>query len=121
MKSYLLFFLSIMLLLFTLPNQGSKVNSLPGMEQGVVKKGCTSKRLVKRTCRKGCLKHQTHSEQQNAANLAADCSQTIYALVTAIQEPKLYTPRHLSPTAFPTPSKYLSPDLEAEHGPPRYS
>ncbi|MBC5994380.1 hypothetical protein [Pontibacter cellulosilyticus] len=120
MRTYLLLFLSILLLLFALP-KNSSLRSFA--QQAELKKACSySKRFVKKTCARKCLKHQTHSENQNnAANLGTDCNQQVYALVSALQaEPLIYLQ---AKRAFKTPlvRKHLSPDLEHDPEPPRFS
>jgi hypothetical protein len=119
MKSYLLLFFSILLLLFTLPNPDRNMSRFVVTEQAVLKKTCNSKRLAKRTCAKKCLKHQTHSEQQNAANFATDCSQHLYAVVAAEQFEVSFAPFAFQPAARLTLKKHLSPHLESEPDPPR--
>ena len=121
MKSYLLLFLSMMLLLFTLPKNGSSADSYTGMRQDVIQKACASKGLVKRTCRKGCLKHQTHSEQQQAGSVVTDCSQQFYAMLTPLQQHLLYAPQLLQSSEAPVAAKLLSPYLKVEPDPPQYS
>ena len=120
MKSYLLLFLSTLLMLFALP----KNSSLRSFAQQVeLKEACSSsKRFAKKPCAKKCLKHQTHSENQNnAANLSTDCSQHIYAIINSLQaEPIIYLPAKRA-IILPNTRKHLSPDLEHDHEPPRFS
>ncbi|MFD2247926.1 hypothetical protein [Pontibacter ruber] len=119
MKTYLLLLLSTLLLLFTLPKNGLVGSSLSASEQSMIRKSCQNKRLVKRTCAKKCLKHQTHSDQQNAANLATDCSQQLFAVVTPLQ-PRLLFSLPAQPTLMlPSIRKHLSPDLVDYPKPPR--
>lgn len=119
MKSYLLLFFSILLLLFTLPKPDRNVSRFAGTEQAVLKKSCNSKRLARRTCAKKCLKHQTHSEQQNATNFATDCSQHLYAVVAAEQPVTGITPVTLQSVIRFAQKKHLPPNLESEPDPPR--
>ncbi|MCX2739020.1 hypothetical protein [Pontibacter anaerobius] len=121
MRNYLLLFISTILLLFALPRYGSNGNSIPGMEKAVVKKACTYKRLVKRNCVKGCLKHQTHSEQQNTAGVVIDCSQPFYAIVNPLEEQLLHALVLRQDNVQPLTPKPLSPPLEIEPDPPRFS
>ena len=120
MKRYFFLFLSILLMLFALPKQG-RVNSLSGMELAVLKKACSAKRLVKRTCAKKCLRHQTHSQHQDTAGITTDCSTPAFAvLFTQEQEVPLSFP--LMRAAMVTATKrYLSPHLETDPDPPRFS
>ena len=119
MKSYLLLFFSILLLLFTLPRPDRNVSRFAGTEQAVLKKSCNSKRLARRTCAKKCLKHQTHSEQQNAASFATDCSQQLYAVVAAEQPDAGIALVALEPVIRFAQKKHPSPILESEPDPPR--
>lgn len=121
MKNYFLLFISTMLMLFILPKYGSDGSSISGMEKGVIKEVCSSKRLVKRNCTKGCLKHQTHSEQQSAATVLIDCSQPFYAIVNPLQQQQEFTPVLVHSRMHPLTEKLLSPHLEVEPDPPRFS
>lgn len=120
MKIYLLLFLSFTLLLFAMP-KNSILRSFA--QQRELDKSCAySKPPGKKLCARKCLKHQTHSNQQNnAAGIAADCSQQVYAIVNALQvepvnsftvNPK-YILAHIR--------KHLSPILEYEPQPPQTS
>ncbi|WP_439882088.1 hypothetical protein ACSX1A_02780 [Pontibacter sp. MBLB2868] len=111
----------MILLLFMLPKKGSSMDNMTGTEQDVIQKACASKRFVKRTCRKGCLKHQTHSEQPHAGRVAIDCSQQFYAIITPLQQHLLYALQVLQTNKLPAADKLLSPDLEVEPDPPQYS
>lgn len=121
MKSYLLLFLGTMLLLFALPKSSVSVRSIGNSEQSNLVKSCSkSKFAVKRTCQKKCIKHQTHSEQQGAANLAVECGQQVYGLLTTSEHNVLhyYTIRINYPIA--NSSNYLSPYLASDPDPPQY-
>ena len=120
MKTYLLLFFSTLLLLFTLPKNGS-VGGLAGTERAELKKTCSHKRLGKAACTRKCLKHQSPSGQQNAANLATDCSQQVYAIVATLPSDLLFTFPLQRATILPAPRKHLAPDLEYEPEPPRLS
>lgn len=121
MRGYLIFFFSIIFLLFTLPDRVNLGSGLPQLEQSVLKKACSSKRQVKRTCAKKCLKHQTHSEKQNAGHQASDCSQQYYALVAPLQPYTLPALVFLKRVKVAEAAMYLSPNLKAEPDPPRFS
>ncbi|ARS34675.1 hypothetical protein [Pontibacter actiniarum] len=120
MKGYLLLFFSTVLLLFTLPQPGNGVLRDPGEAQSVLKKACSAKHLVKRSCRKGCLKHQTPAGRQDA-NAATDCGQQVYALVTPLHQHQLQAPLMLHKLSIPAARKHLSPNLKAEPDPPQHS
>ncbi|MFD2513280.1 hypothetical protein ACFSRY_05335 [Pontibacter locisalis] len=120
MRSYLLLFLSTLLLLFALP-KNSSLRSFA--QQAELKKTCSSsKRFAKKPCARKCLKHQTHSENHNnAANLVTDCSQQIYAIINSLQaKPIIYQPTKRA-LILPHIRKHLSPDLEHDPEPPRFS
>lgn len=121
MKIYLLMFMGLMLLLFAMPkNNGERSFA----QQVALKKDCkASKRIGKGSCSRKCLKHQTHSSQQNnAAGTAADCSQQLFAIVADRQEegqhPPFTAPQPISPAAA---KKHQPPHLDEDPDPPRYS
>jgi hypothetical protein len=121
MKTYLLLFFSTLLLLFSI----QKSSSLPGFadfKQNFVSKSCAySKQGLKKPCAKKCLKHQTHSESKGAANMVTDCTQQVYAVVSAQQLPSFYTLAIVQATIVTDSNQLLSPYLETEHAPPRLS
>ncbi|MFD2516136.1 hypothetical protein ACFSRY_19855 [Pontibacter locisalis] len=120
MKYYLLLFVSLMLLLFTMP-KSSSMRSFA--QQAALKKGCKySKHLGEQSCEKKCLKHQTHSNQQNnTAGVAWDCSQQVYAIVNEL--PSEHFISFVSPYKFILPHirKHFAPVLEYDPEPPRLS
>ncbi|MFD1184797.1 hypothetical protein [Pontibacter rugosus] len=120
MKNYLLLSLSFMLLLFALP-KNSSMRSFA--EQAALKKDCTySKRFGKRPCIRKCLKHQTHSRQQNSASgVASDCSQQVYALVNTLHEMPVVFFTAKPSVVLPQLRKHLPPVLENDPEPPRLS
>ncbi|MEJ8803383.1 hypothetical protein [Pontibacter sp. H249] len=120
MRTYLLLFLSTLLLLFALP-KNSNLRSYA--QQGELRKSCSySKRFVKKPCTRKCLKHQTPSENQNnAANLATDCHQQVYALVHSLQTEPFVYPLAKRTYILPRIRKHLPPDLEHDPEPPRLS
>ncbi len=120
MRNYLLLFASFTLLLFALP----KNSSLRGFAQQVaLNKSCAySDNGVKKSCARKCIKHQTHNEQQkNAAGLAVDCSQQVYAVVNALYTAPLPSFRAKHDFILPLIRKHLSPVLEHDPEPPRLS
>ncbi|MGV3540657.1 MAG: hypothetical protein ACO1OQ_12665 [Rufibacter sp.] len=123
MKSYLLLGISVLLLLFTLPKPPQAVSRWVGPEQSVLKKACDNKKYTaRRTCKKKCLTHQTHSSPENSAGTVTDCGSPIYALVVnAMAMPAV----HFYPEAEVKGSllavAYLPPPLEQEPNPPRFS
>lgn len=122
MKGYLLLFFSTLLMLFTLSQPGTRVNSFSCMKQSQLKEAINSdKHLVKRKCAKKCLRHQTHSEQQNGVTVVVDCSQPFYAVVAETESMVGFTPASLEVGVIPADRKHLSPSLEAELDPPRFS
>lgn len=122
MKGYLVLFLSTILLLFALPKSSISMRSAGTTVQGELRKSCQlNKRALKRTCTKKCIKHQSHSEQQGAANLVTDCSQQVYALVTT-SEHAFLTATQLQRNQIPSESgSYIPPELATDPDPPRFS
>lgn len=120
MKNYLLLFLSLTLLLFAIPKNGS-IRSFA--QQAALKKDCQySKRFGNKPCTKKCLKHQTHSNQQsNAAGIASDCSQQVYAVVNEQPSDPLSPSSPQHDFMLPLVRKHLSPVLEYDPEPPRLS
>ncbi|WP_266206195.1 hypothetical protein [Pontibacter kalidii] len=120
MKFYLLLFISFALLLFATPKSGG-MRSFE--QQRALNKSCAySKPSGKKPCAKKCLKHQTHSNQQdNPAGIVYDCSQQIYALVNDLQAELIisFTTKH--DFMLPHIRKHLSPILEYDPQPPRLS
>ncbi|WP_018477728.1 hypothetical protein [Pontibacter roseus] len=120
MKNYLLLFVSLTLLLFATPKNDS-LRSFA--QQAALKKDCTySKRFGKKPCAKKCLKHQTHSNQQNnATGIAADCSQQVYAVVNELHSELINLLSAKQDFTLPHIRKHLSPVLEYDPKPPRIS
>lgn len=120
MKNYLLLFVSLTLLLFAMPKNDSMRSFA---QQAALKKDCQySKRFGKKPCAKKCLKHQTHSNQQNnAAGIASDCGQQVYAVINDLPSDSFIssTPQHYF--VLPHLRKHLSPVLEYDPEPPRLS
>ncbi|WP_299759439.1 hypothetical protein [uncultured Pontibacter sp.] len=110
-----------MLLLFVLPNSGRTGSEVSGMEHGFIKKSCAAKRLAKRACVKGCLKHQTHSDNQQSTNTVTDCSQTFYAVVAQTQERSKFVTLPQRQKGSPVFTEHLPPYLKAERKPPRFT
>ncbi|GAA4442716.1 hypothetical protein GCM10023188_42740 [Pontibacter saemangeumensis] len=122
MMRYLLLFISTLLMLFTLSQPGTRVNSFSCVKQTQLKEAIDSeKHLVRRKCAKKCLKHQTRSEQQNAGTVVVNCSQPFYAVVAETGPTFNFTPASLEVAAIPADRKHLSPSLEVEPDPPRFS
>ena len=121
MKSYLLLFFSTLLLLFTLPKPDRNVSGITAVEQSILKKACSSKRQIKRTCPRKCLKHQTHPEQQNAGNVATDCSQQFYAVITEHKPNEFFSSGAPQPVTLSADKIHQTPSLEADPDPPRFS
>ncbi|MBA9079068.1 hypothetical protein [Rufibacter quisquiliarum] len=123
MKSYLLLGISVLLLLFTLPNPHQAVNRWVSPETSVLREaGNHKKHTARRTCKKKCLRHQTHSSSNNSAGTLTDCSTPIYALIAALLQMPVH---HLSPGAKIKGNLlavvYFPPPLEREPNPPRIS
>ncbi|WP_299762624.1 hypothetical protein [uncultured Pontibacter sp.] len=120
MKNYLLLFVSLTLLLFTIPKNDS-LRSFA--QQAALKKDCKySKHFGKKPCAKKCLKHQTHSNQENnTAGIVIDCSQQVYAIVNELPSELFIS--FVSPYKFILPHirKHLAPVLEQDPEPPRLS
>jgi hypothetical protein len=122
MKSYLLLFLSTMLVLFALPKSSVSVRSIGNNEQSKLIKSCSkSKFAIKRTCQKKCIKHQTHSEQQGASNIVSDCSQQAYGLLSVSAHNTLHNYQVRKTYVTANSFSYLSPDLASDTDPPQYS
>ena len=119
MKGYLLLFFSTLLLLFSLPENGRPRNSYSATQRSELKKTCSSRRLARHTCRKKCLKHRSHPQQQ-ATGSATDCSQQLYAVVTSPEHDLVYHFPDLQKAMLPVCTSYRSPSLEAEPDPPRF-
>ncbi len=121
MMRYLLLFISTLLLLFTLPQPGRSVNSLTGVEKPKLTKTCNIKRNLKHTCAKKCLKHQTQQEQQRGSGTTTDCSPQLFAVLNT-QQAETYLHFSAAPATIASPARtHLSPDLETEPDPPRFS
>lgn len=120
MKNYLLLFVSLTLLLFTMP----KSNSLRSLaQQAALKKDCQyNKHFGKKPCAKKCLKHQTHSNQgNNSTGIATDCSQQVFAVVNTLHIEPIVSFAAKHDFILPHIRKYLSPVLEYDPEPPRLS
>ncbi|WP_276499445.1 hypothetical protein [Pontibacter litorisediminis] len=120
MKNYLLLFVSLTLLLFTLPKDSS-MRSVA--QQVALKKDCQySKRFGKKPCAKKCLKHQIHPNQQNsAAGIATDCVQQVYAVVNELYSERFIPLSTKQSFTLPYTRKHLAPVLEYDPEPPRHS
>ena len=120
MRNYLLLFVSFTLLLFTMP-KNSSMRSFA--QQGELAKSCSySKRFSKKACAQKCLKHQTHSDKQNnAAATATDCNQQVYAVVNALPSEPIIIFKANPDFILPHIQNHLSPVLEHEPEPPRFS
>ena len=120
MKNFLLLMVSFTLLFFTMPKKDS-VRSYA--QQAEIKKDCNySKHSGKKSCARKCLKHQTHSsEQNNTTGIAADCSQQVFAIVTELQIESIYSFTSQHDFIVPLIRKHLSPVLEYDPQPPRLS
>jgi hypothetical protein len=122
MKPYLLLFFSTLLMLFTLSQPGTLGYSLSCVKQSELKAATKyAGHPVKRKCAKKCLKHQTHSSQQNAATVVVDCNQQFFAVVAESEPAFDFLPSSLEVATIPADKKHLSPSLEAEPDPPRFS
>ncbi|MHA6247210.1 hypothetical protein ACXYMU_04680 [Pontibacter sp. CAU 1760] len=122
MKPYLLLFLSTLLLLFALPKNNSSLRGMGANGQSEISSSCSKNKIaLKRTCRKKCIKHQTHSEQQSAANIVIECGQQVYAVLSASEYNISYT-NQVERTRFQTNTRsHLPPDLATDPDPPRFS
>lgn len=120
MKHYLLLFLSTLLILFTLAQPQKPVKGFACAEKSVLKAAVNSKK-IKRTCARKCLKHQTHSEQQNATNAPVDCSQQQYAVVADKYSTILFESAAMQQYMVPVQLKLPAPHLGADPDPPRIS
>ncbi|TXK45838.1 hypothetical protein FVR03_11640 [Pontibacter qinzhouensis] len=120
MKYYLLLFACLTLLLFVIPKSSGMRSSA---QQPELKQGCKyGKRLGKKVCAKKCLKHQTHSKQQNNdTGIASDCSQQVYAVVNEQHSEPFISFTANRDFILPHIRKYLSPVLEYDPEPPRLS
>lgn len=120
MKNHLLFFISLVLLLFTLlsPNRPVKrMSCAVNMEL----KETDGNKTAKRPCTKKCLKHQTHSEPQQAATVIVDCGQNFYAVVSDKEQDKPDFAVPATKLAILASMEHSSPFLESEPDPPRLS
>ena len=119
MKRYLLLFLST-LLLFALSQAGGRVGGFACVKQQELRAGENADEpVMKRKCAKKCLKHQTHSEQQNGA--ATDCSQQYYAVITEHKPAEPFYSGVPQPATPPADKTHQTPSLEADPDPPRFS
>jgi hypothetical protein len=120
MKNYLLLFVSFTLLLFAMPKRDS-LRSFA--QQAALKKNCSySNHSGKKHCAKKCLKHQTHSgDQNNAAGIASDCSQQVFAIVHDLQTESISSFTSQQDFILPHILKHHSPVLEYDPQPPRLS
>ncbi|PVY42238.1 hypothetical protein [Pontibacter virosus] len=120
MKHTLLLLLSTMLLLFTLAQPNKSVNGFACALKSELKAADAHKKL-KRPCAKKCLKHQTHSERKNAANVTIDCGQQLYAVVADAQSDLFSTSSAGQQFRSVVKLNYLSPNLGADPDPPQFS
>jgi hypothetical protein len=120
MKNHLLFFISLVLLLFTLLSPNRPVKRM-ACAVNMELKETDGNQTAKRPCTKKCLKHQTHSEPQQAATVVVDCGQHFYAVVSdkELDKPALSIPD--LKLAIPASKEHSSPFLESEPDPPRFS
>ncbi|WP_192820635.1 hypothetical protein [Rufibacter sp. LB8] len=123
MKSYLLLGISVLLLLFTLPQPHQAVNRWVSPDTSVLKKVCdTQKHTAKRTCKKKCLRHQTHTSQENNTGTVSDCPSPIYAMMgNTLATPVFYFFPRVKVKGNLLAVSYLPPPLERELNPPRVS
>ena len=122
MKHYLLLFLSTLLLLFTLSQTDGRVSGFACVKQHELRTADNAdKRLVKRRCAKKCLKHQTHSEQQNGATAATDCSQQFYAIIAENKSADFFLSGIAQLATTSADRIHLTLSLEADPDPPRFS
>lgn len=122
MKHYLLLFFSTLLLLFTLSQTDGRVSGFACVKQHELRTADNGdKRLVKRKCAKKCLKHQTHSEKQNGATAATDCSQQFFAIIAENKSSGVFL-TGIAQLATPSAdSIHQTPSLKADPDPPRFS
>ncbi|WP_299986642.1 hypothetical protein [uncultured Pontibacter sp.] len=109
-----------MLFLFTLAQPNKPANGMACALKSELKAADSHKKL-KRPCAKKCLKHQTHSEQKNAANVTIDCGQQLFALVHDTQSDLFSTSSVRQQFRLLSPPKLLAPSLGADPDPPRFS
>ncbi|EJF11478.1 MULTISPECIES: hypothetical protein [Pontibacter] len=120
MKHTLLLLLSTILLLFTLAQPQKPVNGVACALKSELKAANLPTKL-KRPCAKKCLKHQTHSEQKDSANVVIDCSQQLYAVV-ADKESDAYLKSAARQQLMATVQQiHPAPSLGADPDPPRFS
>lgn len=123
MKSYLLLGISVLLLLFTLPKPSATAGRWVNSEQPVLKKACDKKKpTARRTCKKKCLRHQTHSSQENNTGTVPDCGPTTFAFLANSPVSLSYPILALQKTSGNwVATRYLPPPLKREPNPPRVS
>ncbi|PKV75156.1 hypothetical protein [Pontibacter ramchanderi] len=120
MKHTLLLLLSTLLLLFTVAQPQRPVKGIACVLKSELKATDTYKK-IKRPCAKKCLKHQTHSEQNKAANVTIDCGQQLYAVVNALQADATFIFGAKQQHFLTVQRKHLSPNLGTDPDPPRFS
>ncbi len=120
MNHYLLVLLSTLLFLFTLAQPQKPANGFACTLKSELKTADDHKKL-KRPCAKKCLKHQTHSEQKDAANIPIDCGQQLHAIVDDRQSNTLFNSSARQQFLASAHLKHLAPNLGADPDPPRFS
>ncbi len=120
MKSHLLLFFSIMLLLLSL-QKSSKYNFADARQVVLVKSCSYAHPGIKKPCAKKCIRHQTHSQSKGAATVVVDCGQQLYAVVHTLEIATSYNSATAQTVKVSNAPQHLSPYLETEHAPPRLS
>ena len=120
MKTYLLLFMSFTLLLFATPKNSSMRCFT---KQAKLKTECAyNKRPDSKQCTKKCLKHQTHSDQQNnKSGVVTDCGQQAYAIVASLHTEPVISFRTSHDFILPHILKHRSPVIEYDPEPPQLS
>ena len=123
MSKYLFLLLSVALMLFALPKNRIAVSEISQLAKIEAGSACSKQKFaLKRTCKKKCLKHQTHSEQSGKESFQTNCNVQVLGVLEGQSAQSILHPA----SNITTPIGYLSkryspPTLELEPSPPRFS
>lgn len=122
MMQYLLILLSTLLLLFALPENGSRSIARESAGTSMLQRSCKiNKEGSKRTCTKKCLKQHGKEASQQGTTTLVECSLPGFALLSGNGLPA-FNPLWIRKVAIMTlAEKADSAALEIEPDPPQFS
>lgn len=122
MINNLLILLSALLLLFALPEDGSRITARESAGTSMVQGSCKFiKGGSKTTCTKKCLKQHSKESSQQGTTILVECSLPGFALLSDTALPAFHPLWIKELTVVPLGDKADSATLEIEPDPPRFS